>query len=183
VASPGIGQPDDGCRQKCHREDMEIRQLDVFDDAGLARFHEVTERAEGFERPHHSGWSLPEARMELRRRDPAERGEAWAAYDGDTMVGGATLWFSLQDNLTKCWAGSESTRTTDAGVPAPVAIDGIGNAETNAHMVDINVRLGFEAVEVVPIFELRLPDAARNAPVDTAATTTGQPAQVRAATS
>jgi len=30
------------------------------------------------------------------------------------------------------------------------------NAETNHHMVDINVRLGFEAVEVAPMFELRI---------------------------
>ena len=30
------------------------------------------------------------------------------------------------------------------------------NAQTNHHMVDINVRLGFEAVEVTPMFELRI---------------------------
>lgn len=30
------------------------------------------------------------------------------------------------------------------------------NAETNHHMVDINVRLGFEAVEVAPMLELRI---------------------------
>jgi len=360
---------------------MDIRQLDVFDDAALERFHAVTERAEGFERPHHSGWSLPEARLELRRQDPTERGEAWAAYDGDTMVGGATLWFSLLDNLTKCWAGvgvdpdhrrrgagsalvdrmvtrmrqegrtimvvesayplerrhdhpyrrfaeangftlaldevkrilplpvdpgllqalateaaphhtayridsfagdlpdelleSYCALSNQLAVDAPtgdvdyepdsmspqlwlertaqereigrttlttVAIDGAGtvvaytdlivppepspdvwqwgtlvhrehrghrlgmavkvrnlqqlaaaetgrarvqtsNAETNAHMVDINVRLGFEAVEVAPMFELRLPEASGDAVEDAAATTPGQPAQVRAATS
>jgi hypothetical protein len=37
------------------------------------------------------------------------------------------------------------------------------NAETNRYMVDINVRLGFEAVEVAPMFELRI-DAAAGAP-------------------
>ena len=30
------------------------------------------------------------------------------------------------------------------------------NEQTNHHMVDINVRLGFEAVEVTPMFELRI---------------------------
>jgi GNAT superfamily N-acetyltransferase len=82
---------------------MEIRQVDLFDDAELARLHEVTERAEAFERPHHSSWSLDEARLEFRRHDPTERAEAWAAYDGGTMVGVAHLWFPLLDNLTKCW--------------------------------------------------------------------------------
>lgn len=32
------------------------------------------------------------------------------------------------------------------------------NAETNRNMVDINVRLGFEAIEVAPMLELRLDD-------------------------
>ena len=44
----------------CHRKDMDIRQVNVFDDTELERFHEVTERAEAFERPHHSSWSLEE---------------------------------------------------------------------------------------------------------------------------
>jgi len=82
---------------------MDIRQVDVFDDAEFERFYTVTERAEAFERPHHSSWSLDEAKLEFRRQDPTERGEAWAAYDGGTMVGGASLWFPLLDNLTKCW--------------------------------------------------------------------------------
>ena len=84
---------------------MDIRQVDVFDDIELGRFYEVTERADAFERPHHSGWSLDEAKVELRRQEPTERAEAWAAYDGGTMVGGASLWFPLMDNLDKCWGG------------------------------------------------------------------------------
>jgi GNAT superfamily N-acetyltransferase len=82
---------------------MDIRQVDVCDDVELKRFYEVTERAEAFERPHHSGWSLDEAKLELRRQDPTERAEAWAAYDEGTMVGGLSLWFPLLDNRTKCW--------------------------------------------------------------------------------
>lgn len=82
---------------------MDIRQVNVFDDAELERFHEVTERAEAFERPHHSSWSLDEAKLEFRRQDPTERAEAWAAYDEGTLVGGVSLWFPLLDNLTKCW--------------------------------------------------------------------------------
>ena len=88
---------------RCHREDMDIRQVDVFDDSEVERFHEVTERAEAFERPHHSGWSLDEAKIELRRQVPTERSEAWAAYVEGTMVGAMSLWFPLLDNLTKCW--------------------------------------------------------------------------------
>ena len=82
---------------------MDIRQVNVFDDADFARFYEVTERAEAFERPHHSSWSLEEAQLEFRRQDPTERGEAWAAYDEGTVVGGVSVWFPLLDNLTKCW--------------------------------------------------------------------------------
>lgn len=89
--------------RRCHREDMDIRQVDVFDDTEIERFHEVTERADAFERPHHSGWSLEEAKLEFRRQDPSERAEAWAAYDKGTLVGGLSLWFPLLDNLDKCW--------------------------------------------------------------------------------
>jgi GNAT superfamily N-acetyltransferase len=89
--------------RRCHREDMDIRQMNVFDDTELERFHEITERAEAFERPHHSGWSLEEAKLELRQQDPSERAEAWAAYDNGTLVGGLSLWFPLLDNLDKCW--------------------------------------------------------------------------------
>jgi GNAT superfamily N-acetyltransferase len=81
---------------------MDIRQLDVLDDAEIERFHEVTERADAFERPHHSGQSLDEAKLEFRRQDPTYRREAWAAYDGGLMVGGASVWFPLLDNLTTC---------------------------------------------------------------------------------
>jgi len=84
---------------------MEIRQVDLFDDVEFELFYDVTERAEAFERPHHSGWSLDEAKLEFRRNDPTERGEAWAAYEQGTMVGGAYVWFPLLDNLTKCWGG------------------------------------------------------------------------------
>jgi len=87
----------------CHRGDMDIRQVNVFDDSEIERFHEVTERAEALERPHHSGWSLDEAKTELRRQVPTERSEVWAAYDEGTMVGAMSLWFPLLDNLTKCW--------------------------------------------------------------------------------
>jgi len=96
-------KPDDDRGRRFHRGHMQIRQVDVFDDAEFERFYEVTERAEAFERPHHSSWSLDEAKLEFRRHDPTERGEAWAAYDGGTMVGGASLWLPLLDNLTKCW--------------------------------------------------------------------------------
>ena len=82
---------------------MDIRQVDVFDDTELERFYEVTQRAEAFERPHHSGWSLDEVKLELRRKDRTERAEAWAAYENGVVVGGVSLWFPVLDNLTKCW--------------------------------------------------------------------------------
>lgn len=87
-----------------HPDGMEIRRLDVFDDTEFEHFYEVTERAESFERPHHSSWSVSEARLEYRRPDPTERGEAWVVTDEEgVVVGGASLWFPLMDNLSKCW--------------------------------------------------------------------------------
>ena len=88
---------------RCDREVMDIRRVDVFDDAELRTFHEVTERAQEFERPHHTSWSLEEAKVELRRQEPTERSEVWAAYDQGAMVGAMTLWFPLLDNLTMFW--------------------------------------------------------------------------------
>ena len=82
---------------------MDIRQLDVFDDTKFERFHTVMQRAEAFERPHHSSSSLDEAKQELRRQDPTERGEAWVACDNEVVVAGVTLWFPQLDNLSKCW--------------------------------------------------------------------------------
>jgi GNAT superfamily N-acetyltransferase len=82
---------------------MDIRRVDVFDDDEFERFHEVNERAVGFGRPHHSAWSVQEAKPEFRRQDPTERAEAWAAYDNGTLVGSASMWFPLLDNLSKCW--------------------------------------------------------------------------------
>ena len=99
---------------------MDIRQVDVFDDAEFQRFYTVTQRAEAFERPHHSSWSLDEAMLEFRRQNPAERGEVWAAHDGGIMVGGAALWFPLLDNLTKCWS--------EVGVDPDHRRRGIGSA-------------------------------------------------------
>jgi hypothetical protein len=91
----------------CHRKDMDIRQVNVFDDSEVERFHKVTERAEAFERPHHSGWSLDEAKTELRRQVPTERSEVWAAYDEGTMVGGLSL----------CWTTSPSAGALGESTP------------------------------------------------------------------
>jgi GNAT superfamily N-acetyltransferase len=82
---------------------MAIRPLDVFDDTDFERFHAVTQRAEAFGRPHHSRTSLDEAKQELRRQDPTERGEAWVACDDGVIVAGMSLWFPQLDNLSKCW--------------------------------------------------------------------------------
>ena len=37
------------------------------------------------------------------------------------------------------------------------------NAETNRYMVDVNVRLGCEAIEICPMFELSITNAANKA--------------------
>ena len=44
---------------------MDIRPVDLFDDTELERLYEVTDRAEAFERPHHSRLSLDEVKLVL----------------------------------------------------------------------------------------------------------------------
>ena len=82
---------------------MEIRRLNPLDEAELARFHEVGERAERFERPYATIWGLDEMRIELTEEDPSERKDCVVAVDGDEIVGAGIAFSATNDNKHLSW--------------------------------------------------------------------------------
>lgn len=82
---------------------MQIRPVDVHDDAQCARAHEVVNAASSFERPHWALSSLPEHVAEWRHEDPAERHELWGAWRGEEMAGVALMWLPVTDNTAMTW--------------------------------------------------------------------------------
>ncbi len=82
---------------------MEIRRLDAHDEAELARFHEITDVAERFEREYAANWSLDELRIELTEDDPSERKDALVAVDGEEIVGAGIAFSATNDNTHLSW--------------------------------------------------------------------------------
>lgn len=82
---------------------MDVRRIDPFDDAVLARYHDVCRRAELHERPWESFLSLPELRARFEHPNSGERSELHAAFDGDELVGGCFADFPLHDNTDKVY--------------------------------------------------------------------------------
>ena len=84
-------------------EAMQIRPVDVDDDAEFARFHEVMDRAERFERPLAGMWSLDEARILFREGDPAEDLWGVVAVDGGEVVAAGMAQLPRHDNQHIGW--------------------------------------------------------------------------------
>ena len=82
---------------------MEIRRLDLLDEAELARFHAIGEGAERFERPYATTWGLDEMRIELTEEDPSERKDCVVAVDGDEVVGAGIAFSATNDNRHLSW--------------------------------------------------------------------------------
>ena len=83
---------------------MEIRELDVQDDALVRRYHEIVWRAEMEDgRPWNTFQSYEELAIGLREPSPGQRADALGIFDGDEMVGGGIVWLSLEDNLDKAF--------------------------------------------------------------------------------
>jgi GNAT superfamily N-acetyltransferase len=84
---------------------MQTRPLAVRDDTEVRRFHEVMWRAEKEDgRPWNSMWSYPELAALLREPTDEMRTDAFAAFDGDEMVGAGFVMLSLLDNTDKGFA-------------------------------------------------------------------------------
>jgi GNAT superfamily N-acetyltransferase len=82
---------------------MEIRRLNPLDEAELARFHAIGEKAERFERPYATIWGLDEMRIELTEEDPSERKDSVVAIDGDEIVGAGVAFSAINDNTHVSW--------------------------------------------------------------------------------
>ena len=83
---------------------MEIRELDVQDDAALRRFHQIGWRAEKEDgRPWNAFWTLDEIGPALREQTADQRLVPLCLFDGDEMVAGGVVGMSLLDNVDKAW--------------------------------------------------------------------------------
>ena len=83
---------------------MEIRELDVQDDAALRRFHQIGWRAEKEDgRPWNAFWTLEEIGPALREQTADQRLVPLCLFDGDEMVAGGVVGMSLLDNVDKAW--------------------------------------------------------------------------------
>lgn len=84
---------------------MDVRGFDVEDDALMTRFHQIIGAADQFERPSSPMWSLEETKVQFRTGVTGERWDAFAAFDGDSMVGAGFAILTLLDNTDKLYAG------------------------------------------------------------------------------
>lgn len=77
---------------------MQIREIDVHDDADFFRSYEIQVAASLFERPDAPIWSRQECAVMFRRPEKTEERHLYAAFDGDEMVGTAATFIPLTDN-------------------------------------------------------------------------------------
>ena len=82
---------------------LQVRPVDVADDAEFERFHQVMERAERFERPVSAMWSREEARVQFAGGDPAERVLGFVALERGEVVGAGMASLPLTDNRHLDW--------------------------------------------------------------------------------
>ncbi|MGI8434728.1 MAG: GNAT family N-acetyltransferase [Nocardioidaceae bacterium] len=107
---------------------MHIRPLEVSADEEFADFYAIERDAELFDRPDAPFASAHEERVFLLQADPFERITAYAAFDGDRMVGAALTAFTLLDNTDKGFV--------QVDVAPPLRRRGIGSALVE-HLVEL----------------------------------------------
>ena len=88
---------------RAYRPGMEIRPVDVYDDALIRTWHRASEIIERSDRPPCTFFSEQELVTQLREGDPEERAEPFTAYVGDDVVGTGMLYVPLLDNLDKIY--------------------------------------------------------------------------------
>ncbi|HET6627497.1 MAG TPA: GNAT family N-acetyltransferase [Nocardioidaceae bacterium] len=82
---------------------MDIRTVDVHDDAEIRAWYRVADRAERSGRPLATFFGEDELITGFREGDPEERAEPFAAYAGTEIVGAGIAFIPLLDNLDKVY--------------------------------------------------------------------------------
>lgn len=82
---------------------MEIREIDVADDATMAAMYGVDQRSSHIGREAMPQWTEQEFLGAYRSKDSGERQVLLGAYDGEQLLGFAAFWFPLLDNLDKLY--------------------------------------------------------------------------------
>ncbi len=81
---------------------LEVRPVEVHDDAQMRRFHEIGWRAEKEDgRPWNAFWTYDEMAVMFREPSRDHHMAGYAAFDGEDMVGGGIVSWSVLDNLDK----------------------------------------------------------------------------------
>lgn len=127
---------------------MQIREIDVHDDAQFHDFYVTMREALKYQRPDAPMWSEREAQVMFRNREPTETWIAFAADDGDRIVGAAELIIPLLDNTDKVYF--------EVHVAPANRRRGIGGAVL-AHVVDVAMAHG----RTVLLAEANVPFAER----------------------
>jgi GNAT superfamily N-acetyltransferase len=169
---------------------MDIHEIDVHDDDVFHRFYEILAAADRFERPGMPMWSEHEAAVMFRRPEPQEQWTAYAAFDGEEMVGIGFLVLPFADNTNMSWIGvavaPEQRRrgigsalvdhfvklTADAGRDVVLADSSIDFARRDDHPYRrFAEKHGFALanVEIRRILELPIPESQLQAWADDAA--------------
>ena len=99
---------------------MDIREIDVADDAGMAEMYAVDTRSSHLGRESMPQWTEQEFLGAYRSSDSGERQVVLGAFDDETLVGFASIWFPLLDNLDKVYL--------DLHVDPPRRRQGVGRA-------------------------------------------------------
>lgn len=84
---------------------MQIREIDVYDDADFYRAYDIQRAADLFERPDAPVWSREEAAVAFRKPVKSEKRVLYGAYDDGEMVGTAAVFLPQLDNTNMTWAG------------------------------------------------------------------------------
>src|SRR6478736_10189441 len=85
-------------------EAMDVRPLDLADEAEVQQFYDVSWRAEmGDGRPWNGHWTHDELVASLREPVGDQRMEGFSVFDGATIVGAGVVGFSSLANLDKAW--------------------------------------------------------------------------------
>lgn len=99
---------------------VEIREIDISDDALMEEMYGVDVRSSHLGRESMPQWTHQEFLGAFRSPDSGERQMVLGAFDGDTLLGFVGLWFPLLDNLDKVYV--------ELHVDPPARRQGVGRA-------------------------------------------------------